>query len=87
MEYLNMQSLYMPFMTAIGAISLFPDPPKIFKDLAKNEIVKWIFVWVLIMQGGAGGNVQLAIVMTALLFAFVKVLDMVYTKKESYYSY
>lgn len=87
MEYLNMNSLYMPLLTAIGAISLFPDPPKIFKDLAKNELFKWVFVLILIVQGGASGNWQLGMVMTVVLYVAVKVLDMMYTKKEAYRSY
>ena len=72
MEYLNFNSLYMPMMTAIGAISLFPDPPQLFKDLAKNELVKWIFVFILIVQGGASGDLRLAAVMTVILYILVK---------------
>lgn len=75
----------MPMLTAIGAVSLFPDPPKIFKDLAQNEMVKWLFVLILIVQGGAGGNWQLAVVATIVLFVAIKLLDAMYVKKEGYY--
>lgn len=88
MEYLNSASLYMPFLTALGSISLFPNPPAIFKDLAKNELVKWLFVLILIVQGGGDGNWRLGMVMTAVLYVLVKVLDMIYPgQKETYHSY
>lgn len=85
MEYLNADALYMPMLTALGAVSLFPEPPQVFKDLAANELVRYLFVFVLIMQGGAGGNVQLAVVATVVLYVLVKVLDMVYANKQGYY--
>jgi len=81
MEFLNADTLYMPMLTALGAVSLFPDPPQVFKDLAQNDLVRWFFVFILIMQGGSGGNPQLAAVATVVLYAVVKGLDMVYAKQ------
>lgn len=85
-QFLNVNALYMPMLTAIGAVSLFPDPPQLFKDLAKMDLVRWLFVFILIVQGGAGGNLELAAVATAVLFGVMYVLDMVYPKKDGFYN-
>lgn len=89
MEYLNANSLYMPILTAIGALGMGGlTIPKLFQDLGKNEWFQWLLVFILIMQGGAGGNVRLAALTTVIMYVATKVLDMVYTgKSEGYRSY
>jgi len=85
MDYLNTNALYMPLLTAIGAFSSWPKSNFLAK-LGQNELVQWFFVFVLIMQGGAGGNVQLAATMTIVAYVAVKALDMVTASKEGYYN-
>ncbi len=86
MEYLNWNSLMLPLMTGIGAFG-FGDlkAPKVFQDLGKNLWFQWFLVFILLMQGGAGQNPQLAVVATAIVFVIVQVLDMMYQPMEGYY--
>jgi len=77
----------MPLMVAIIAISVFPSPPQLFKDLAANEYVRWLFVLNLVYAvGPSQGNFVLALIVTVILFILVKVLDFIYVKKEGYYN-
>lgn len=84
MEFLNTNALYFPMLTAIGSVSQFPKS-QFLSDLGQNELVQWFFVFILIMQGGGAGNVNLSIVATLVLYVLVKGLDMVMAKKEGYY--
>lgn len=88
MEYLNTQSLYMPLLTLAGVVGFGSlEVPQLFQDLLKHPLVQWMLIFVLVMQGGSGGNVQLAAVATAVLFIIFKLADMLYTKKDGYSSY
>lgn len=60
----------------IGAFSAFPEPNPLIKSLQQNELVQWLMVFILIMQGGASGNVQLALVTTLIGFVVNKLLSM-----------
>lgn len=78
----------MPLLTSIGAVSLWPAVPKLITDLDKALTVKagnfefgvlrWLAVFILVMQGGAGGNVMVATVMTALLFLILTVFNLAF---------
>lgn len=70
--------------TGLGAFGGFPDPPKIFKNLIKNEIVKWILLAILIWQGGGGASsnpvkdVVITSLITGVMYVGKKVLDKTY---------
>jgi len=85
MDYLNYDALFMPMATAIGAFGGMPIAPKIFQDLSKNEWFQWLMVFVLIYQGGGGGNPELCAIATIVVYVAVKVLDQMYEQKEAYY--
>tara|TARA_R100001163_G_scaffold41949_1_gene31728 strand:- start:4283 stop:4507 length:225 start_codon:yes stop_codon:yes gene_type:complete len=74
----------MPMLTAIGAFSQWPSS-SFLGQLGQNELVRWLFVFILIMQGGGGGNATLSAVATLVVYVVVKALDMVFAKKEMYY--
>lgn len=60
------------FATALIAFGNFPKPPEKLEQLAKNEIVQWIFVFILIWQGGAKQDIKLSLLATAAIFALYK---------------
>jgi hypothetical protein len=86
MDLLNVNTLYVPMMTAFGAVSSFPKS-SFFGKLGENELFQWFCVFILIMQGGGGTNVQLSVVATVLLYVVVKAVDMFLVKNEGYHNY
>ncbi len=64
----NFDKLILPLATAIGAFGGFPDPPKIFEDLIKFEIIKWFLVFVLIYQGGGGADIEFSFFVTIIVY-------------------
>ena len=60
--------------TLLGAFGGFPEAPKVFTEITKHEIVQWALVFVLLFQGGAGQDVKLAAMMTAVAYGFTKFL-------------
>ena len=61
--------IILTFATAMGAFGGFPDPPKIFQWFTKWKIFQWFTIFVLIYQGGADGDAQLAVMITLTVFA------------------
>lgn len=72
----NPSQLILPLTTGLGAFGGFPDPPAIFKKLQANELFKWLLVAILIWQGGGQQNIQVSLIVTALLFGLKMVLNM-----------
>jgi hypothetical protein len=70
----SVEQIVLALATAVGAYGGFPEPPAFFKNLAKNEIVQWALVWVLIYQGGSGQDVRLTTLITAAMFSAHKAL-------------
>jgi hypothetical protein len=62
--------LVLPMLTLIGAWGGFPEPPKLFKFLTDISIFKYLFLWVLVMQGGAGLDADLSLVAVLMFFIF-----------------
>lgn len=62
--------LFLPMLTLIGAWGGFPEPPQSFKFLTEISIFKYLFLWVLVMQGGAGLDADLALVAIIMFFIF-----------------
>jgi hypothetical protein len=60
--------LFIPMLTLIGAWGGFPEAPKSFKFLTEISIFKYIFLWVLVMQGGGGLDADLSLVAIILFF-------------------
>lgn len=58
--------------TLLGAFGGFPEPPKMFKELTKHDMVKWFLVFVLLYQGGAGQDIQLAAMITGIAYLLYK---------------
>ena len=54
--------------TYIGSLGGFPGPPQFFKDMARNELFRWTLVFILLYQGGAGQDVKLALMCTAMAY-------------------
>ena len=66
--------LILNFVTALGYMGGFPDPPKFFTELLSSyPILKWFLVTLLIYQGGGEQDFQLAIEIT-IFFYFVNYL-------------
>jgi hypothetical protein len=70
----TVNQIVLALATAVGAYGGFPDPPAVFKNLVRNEMVQWALVWVLIYQGGSGQDLTLATLVTAAMFAAHKSL-------------
>ena len=64
--------LLLVIATIIGAFGGFPEPPKLFKTMAKYQVVQWGLVAILAYQGGAGENIFLAAGMTAIVYLLYK---------------
>lgn len=65
-----------PIATVITAFSVFPSPPKAYIDFVrKHEILHWLAVFVLAMQGGSKFNVQSAALTTAGIYLAFKVIE------------
>jgi hypothetical protein len=60
--------LFLPMLTLIGAWGGFPEAPESFKFLTEVSIFKYVFLWVLVMQGGAGSDADLSLVSIILFF-------------------
>ena len=73
---LNLKPWILPAATALGAWGGFPKPPKMFSNLAQNEIVQYLLVFVLVWQGGSGQNIRVAAIVALAMFVLVKALEM-----------
>ena len=62
------KQLLLPLATAIGAYGGFPKPPAFFTELTNNEIGRYVLLFVLVWQGGAGQDMKLSLLITALLY-------------------
>jgi hypothetical protein len=60
--------LFLPLLTLLGAWGGFPDAPESFKFLTEISIFKYVFLWVLVMQGGAGSDFDLSLVAVILFY-------------------
>ena len=47
-----------------------------FSNLAQNEIVQYLLVFVLVWQGGSGQNIRVAAIVALAMFVLVKALEM-----------
>ena len=71
----TMSQYVLAIATLLGAFGGFPAAPKVFTNLAQNEIVQWGLVFVLLYQGGAGQDIKFAAMITGAAYVAVKVLN------------
>ena len=71
----NRKQIALAFATLIGAFGGFPEPPRQFTELARNEWFRWLMVAVLVFQGAGGQDPRLAAVVTAIGYATYKFLE------------
>lgn len=74
----NLSMFLLPLATALGAwsVALFPKPPQLLVDLARNELFQYALLFVFIWQGGGKQNIQTALVTTVIVFLVAKFLDL-----------
>jgi len=80
-----MSVFLLPLATALGAwsVALFPKPPQLLVDLARNELFQYLLLFVFIWQGGGQQNIQTALVATVIIFLVAKFLDLRSIMKSS----
>lgn len=72
MKYTTHQ-LVLAMATAVGAFGGFPAPPQAFTEMvSQNELFRYVLLFVLIWQGGAGQDPRLAAMITAAMYAIIK---------------
>lgn len=77
--------------TAVGYMGGFPEPPRIFNEMIKNNpFMKWTMVALLIYQGGGEQDLQLAFEITIMIYFFDKLLrhldeNRITNAKENFY--
>jgi len=55
--------------TALGAFGGLPDPPQTFKNIIRDyPFVKWILMYILILQGGSGFDYMFALISTVIVW-------------------
>lgn len=69
--------MFSSMATALGGFGGLPTPPPIFLDLAKNEIIQWVLMFVLILQGGSGFDVIYAVIATLLVYVIYKIASLI----------
>ena len=72
----NPNQLILPLATAIGAWGGFPEPPQLFKKLAKIELFQYLMVAILIWQSGNESNIVKALILAGLMFGIKMGLNM-----------
>ena len=68
----NRKQIALAFATLIGAFGGFPEPPRQFTELARNEWFRWLMVAILVFQGAGGQDPRLAAVVTAIGYVTYK---------------
>ena len=72
MKYTN-QQLVLAMATAVGAFGGFPEPPQAFNEMVtQNELFRYVLLFILVWQGGAGQDPKLAALITAAMYAIIK---------------
>ena len=70
----NRKQIALAFATLIGAFGGFPEPPRQFTELARNEWFRWLMVAILVFQGAGGQDPRLAAVVTAIGYVHINFL-------------
>jgi hypothetical protein len=84
-DYLKvLVKLIVPLLTLIGAWGGFPKPPKIFDKLVENTFVQYFLLWVLVMQGGARLDGDLALIAVLVFVSINETIKYFEQKSESF---
>jgi len=67
-------TLLLPFATFVIALGGFPSPPKMWTEMAKNPVFQYAALFVLVLQGGAAGDVSTALFTSAVFFAAITLI-------------
>lgn len=78
----NVWNLLLVSATVIGAFGGFPEPPKVFQNLASFQIVQWSLVFILAYQGGAGADPIFALAATLITMVLYKVVRAIENNDE-----
>ena len=73
--------LVVPLLTLIGAWGGFPKPPQMFNELVKYRFVQYFLLWVLVMQGGAKLDADLALI-AVIVFVIINETLKYYERKN-----
>lgn len=66
--------LLLPILTAVGAWGGLPEGPRSFKMVTQNKIFQYFFLWILIMQGGGGADMDLSLIAVAAVFIITEIV-------------
>jgi len=58
--------------TALGAYGGFPSAPEWWSDLSKHKWFQFMTLWILILQGGGGGEYVWTTVITTIIFSVME---------------
>ena len=78
----ELTKLILPILTAIGAWGGFPKGPRSFQKLTENKLFQYFFLWLLIVQGR--GGVELDITLITVLFVFIITEIIIYIEDRYY---
>ena len=67
-------TLGLALMTAVGAFGGFPNPPRQFTELTRDETFQYLVLWILIYQGGGNQDPKLTTLTTVLVYAAMQML-------------
>lgn len=67
--------LVLPLLTLIGAWGGFPKAPAIFDKIAKDKWFQYLFLWILVMQGGASADPGLSFIAVLIFMGISMLLD------------
>lgn len=69
--------MIMPFLTLLGAWGGFPDSPRIFKAITSFRLFQYIFLWILVMQGGASADPGLSFIAVLIFGGITEVIKLI----------
>jgi len=72
-----------PFVTGMLFMSLYPEKPYLVKVITQYTVVQWLFVFMLIYQGGGSQNLKKTGAVTLILFIIYTILDLYRPKQQS----
>ena len=76
MKKYQAKDIILAFATGIMSYGGFPKPPPVIEELIKKySIIQWTLLFILIWQGGANQDHNLALLITATIFSLKKALE------------
>lgn len=70
--------IFMLVATGLGIAGGLPEPPQVIQKITRKfDFLKWILVWVLLLQGAGGFDPYWALLGTAVMFIIFHILYIV----------